>query len=406
MNKKTIILFFAFASLFFYSQAQEDNTLRQRVDSVMKADNNNTAFQDPEAPMFNFISSDENFIMGIGGFVRMLGLYDFDGLVNNVDFITYDIPTPNSPEQNRRFALVASKSRLFTKLIGNTGKGKIIGYLEADFTGTGGTFKLRKAYVKFRGLLVGQTTSTFMDNAAGPPTVDGEGPNSEIYSRVPMIKYEGEILKNWILGISIEMPKMSASYDSLTFEVPQRFPDIPARIRYKRKWGHIQLAGIIRDLSYGDSLNTKNKNDIGWGYALSSKLTFAKKNTIYFQTVYGKGIANYIQDIASAGLDLVPSTTNNLELDALIVYGGYLGFQHNITKDLFVSATYGYTFAGDNGNKPPTSYKIGEYVAANVFWTFYTRTQIGLEYLWGQRTNFDNTFGTANRINALLTYSF
>ena len=47
--------------------------------------------QDPRAPYFLFMSRDANFVMGLGGVVRMRGWYDWAGAMPNNGFIPYNI---------------------------------------------------------------------------------------------------------------------------------------------------------------------------------------------------------------------------------------------------------------------------------------------------------------------------
>ena len=43
---------------------------------------------DPQIPRFILTDREGNFALGIGGYVRTVTSYDFDGLVDNVDFIS------------------------------------------------------------------------------------------------------------------------------------------------------------------------------------------------------------------------------------------------------------------------------------------------------------------------------
>jgi len=51
--------------------------------------------QDPEYPQFVIYSKSSNFQLGFGGYVKLTGAFDFNGIVDNYDFITYDIPVEN-----------------------------------------------------------------------------------------------------------------------------------------------------------------------------------------------------------------------------------------------------------------------------------------------------------------------
>lgn len=401
--KKIALLFLPFLFFTYHlTFAQSDSTLL--LDSNIEK-----TFQDPDAPRFNLISKDKHFYMGIGGFVRVVGGYDFNGLIGAKDFITADIPVYNakSNEGLSRFGLGAATSRLAFKMGGDTKYGKITCYIESDFRGTDNVLRLRKAYIKFRGFLIGQAWSTFMDLDSGPPTIDFEGPNNEVSIRQAQVRYERLVGKRWTMAIAAEIPSISATYADSIYNIPQRFPDIPARVKYTHKLGHITLAGIVRDMVYGDSAaSKKTQKDVGWGLSLSSKLNPTPTTSIYFQGTYGHGIANYIQDLNGQGLDLVPSYSSNVNtLSTIPVYGGYIGVQQYLIKDLFISATYGMTRTQNLTKSPVTNYKTGYYFAANAFYNVIDHLTLAIEYLWGKRVNVDNNAGDANRVELLIKYS-
>lgn len=390
------------------AQAQTISTEPINQDSLLNLTPTKHSFQDPTPPRFNFISKDKNFTMGIGGFFRFIALYDFDGLINNVDFVTYNIPVSNSDKQYKRFGLGGASSRLFTKLIRKTKKGTIITYIEGDFRGDGNNFHLRKAYFSYRGLTIGQDWTTFMDLDAGPPTVDFEGPNSMISCRQPQIRYERDLSSHWTTGISLEYSAVSGTYDSLIFAIPQRFPDIPARINYHSSWGHLQVAGILRDLTYGTTTSQYSQKSVGWGVNLTSTLKITKQTNFFFQATYGDGIAAYVQDLSESGLDIVPDQGHAAKAITSTVYGGYAAIQQYLNHDqtLFATVVYGFTENEEDGIVAQTTYKKGFYFAGNVFYSIRENLLFGVEYLWGERENLNGDSGEANRINCALQYNF
>ena len=50
-------------------------------------------------------------------------------------------------------------------------------------------------------------------------------------------------------------------------------------------------------------------------------------------------------------------------------------------------------------------YNYGQYAVANIIWSPNKYIQTGLEYLWGNRNNFDNTSHHNNRIMAMFSVS-
>ena len=69
-------------------------------------DTHRPGFQQTEKPQFVFASKNNRFSFSIGGFVSLRAGYDFDGIVDNIDFVPYDIPVPgnyNSKQKSKCF---------------------------------------------------------------------------------------------------------------------------------------------------------------------------------------------------------------------------------------------------------------------------------------------------------------
>ena len=90
-------------------------------------------FRQTGLPKFIISGKDQKMIFGIGGNVNTRLSYDFDGIANDLDFVTSAIPVPNSPKQRQQFQLDPSTSTLYFKAIAHAGKlGPIVGYIQAD----------------------------------------------------------------------------------------------------------------------------------------------------------------------------------------------------------------------------------------------------------------------------------
>lgn len=91
-------------------------------------------------------------------------------MVDNIDFVTYDIPVPGNYATRQKLTMDASTSRLFVKAIANTRRlGRVVVYIDGDFRGgavNSCTPRLRSAYVSFLGLTLGRDVTTFCDLAA------------------------------------------------------------------------------------------------------------------------------------------------------------------------------------------------------------------------------------------------
>lgn len=366
-------------------------------------------FQKSQPPRFVIMGKEHKFMLGIGGFVNFRMGYDFNQVVQNKDFVTYDIPITSTPATRQRFLMDASTSRLFVKLL--TANSRMAGfeaYIEMDFRGGDNVLRLREAYVSYKGLLLGQTATTFTDLKASPNTVDFEGPNSYTYGRNLMIQYSRQF-KHISFGIAAEYPELSATFGTESESIPQRVPDFPMYVQYQ--WGknnsHIRASGLLRDLTYYNKIISNNRDALGWGVQLSGNIFIGKKIQTYFQAVYGEGITPYIQDISGVGLDLIPNPNAPCSLQTLPMLGWFGGLSYNITKSISTSLTYSEVRIFEkNGSYDANRYKKAQYIVANVFWNIIPSCQVGVEYLYGTRKNMDNKVGHANRVQASVQFNF
>lgn len=370
-------------------------------------------FQDPIAPRFLLYDQQRKIAFGIGGYVRVATSYDFKGSpVNTSNFIPANIPVPMDPLTKNALRMDASKSTLFFKLVGDNDKvGKFQAYISGSFTGANNSFTLDDAYVSLLGFTVGRTWSTFNDIAAVPPTVDFQGPNGAAEMRTTQIRFSNSITEGLSFGIAAELPKTTATYlPTENREMAQRIPDIPAYLQYN--WGksagsHARIAGVLRNMNYRNLVLDKTETATGYGVQFSTTTKLASFMQFYGQATYGKGIAQYINDLSGRGLSLVNDEEKSGKMIAQEALGWFTQVQFNLSPAVFT--TLGYSQAkifpqvqDDESDK----YRYGQYVVGNVFYNIGTDFQLGMEYLWGNRVNMNHEKAAANRIQALVKFNF
>ena len=373
---------------------------------------NGRHFQDPRAPRFLFIDRTGKVALGIGGYVKGTVSADMDGISNSLDFVTSDIPVPTQPATRNQYQMDASTSRLFLKLVGaNTSVGDFTVYVETDFRGKDNhqyDLRLRQAYIQFGGWKFGRARSTFDDGAAGPPTIDFEGPSGSISKKNTLIQYTHPFGKHWSTAVSIESPSQSYTVDKGASEaIKQRIPDIPSYIQYAWSGGksHIRLSNLFRALSYRNLKTAENKYAIGWASQLSGVITASPQWTFYYQAAYGFGYADYLNDLGGSGFDLIPDGDSG-KLIPPVAMGLVGGIQYNFSKNFFVSASYSQCRLYDQASMAKDTYKYAQYVVGNAFYVPFSNCMVGLEYLYGNRHNINDVSGSAHRINAMIQYHF
>lgn len=369
-------------------------------------------FQEPNAPRFVLTDRQGKFALGIGGYVRATAEYDFGGIVKDVDFYPALIPNPGSMDRARnQFQMDITTSTLFFKLVGRTKRlGDFVVYTAANFRGPGNSFQLQNAYAQFLGFTIGYSYGNFMDLAALPPTIDFAGPNGSSFYRATQLSYTYSKLKNWKFGVAAEMPAVDGTTNNDLSISTQRMPDFIASLQYN--WNtnsHLKLAAILRSMTYSSAMHDKAYSTTGYGLQASTTFNVTPKIQVFGQVNYGKGIAQYLTDLSNLNVDIVPNPEKPGRMQALPMMGWYAGLQYNLTKNVFVSGTYSLSRLYSD-NEYPTgnsdTYRKGQYLVANLFWNVSSNLQVGAEYLRGWRTDFNSDTRHANRLNALVQYSF
>ncbi|MCM1449341.1 MAG: hypothetical protein NC082_03285 [Clostridiales bacterium] len=368
-------------------------------------------FKDPLAPNFLLMSKSANLAMGIGGAVRMRGWADFDGAVPANGFCPYLISVPSNPELRRRIGGTPGGTSLFFRVIGfNTPVTDFNAYIQCDFSGTDNVgFKLKKAYVTIQDWTVGYATTTFADPATEVPTIDGAGPNGKASRTSMLVRWMHSFTPHWSMAASVEMPSSQVDADgTMTKRLDDWMPDYVVFGQYG--WSHdqhVRISAMMRVLPYRDLVTGVNRNVIGWGLQASAIVKPLNRLALYGIVNTGKGYNSYMGDLSIGNYDLVATANDPGRMHAPLSLGVACGLKYNFRYNVYACIAYGQArYYNSNHQLIPDDYKLGNYLAANLFWELTPRLQVGIEYLYGRRTNFDTAHNHANRVDALFQFAF
>ena len=378
-----------------------------------------TGFQQNEKPMFIFSTKDNKFSFAIGGFINLRASYGFNDVVNNIDFVPYNIPIPGNYATKQRIGMDASTSRVYLKAIANSNTlGRVIVFMDADFRGGNAysyTPRVRSAYVWFKGLTLGRDVTTFCDLSAAPTTIDFQGPNAYNFNFATMIRYEFSLWEDHFkMGMAAEVPNVSATYGdgigNIFAAIPQRMPDFPVYAQFA--WGenrqsHIRASAVFRNMYAYDIVREKNTSLFGWGVQASGRINITRFLDIFFNGVYGEGITPYIQDLTGSGLDFTPNPLKPTSIQTMPMYGWQAAAQINLSPRLSLSGGYStVNVQRKNGYYADDQYKQGQYIFGNVFFHITPRMKVAAEYLYGTRKDMNGIKNHANRVNVMAQYNF
>lgn len=368
-------------------------------------------FLDPEVPYFMMMTKNAKLAMGMGGVLKIRGIYDWNGAVGSQDFTPYYIPIPKDPTQMHKLSGSASKSVIYLTVLGrNTAIGDFKAYIEGGFSGYNHIdFKLKKAYLTVRDFTAGLAPSTFCDGAAETPVVDGGSNNGRIDRANLLFRYIHQFNKGWTLAASLEFPSNAITdQDPNTKACADYIPDFVAfgQYHWDDGYSHVRLSGLLRTLEYRDLMTQQNHHKLGWGVMLSSSVKVIPNLSLYGIMVYGAGHASYTGDLGGDNLDLIAHPGNPGELYAPSAFSFDFGLKYYFAKTLYATLGYSQMRTYLKPGAAATDYKLGQSGCANFFWDVTPRLTVGCEYLIGRRVNYDGTSGVSDRFEAMLSLSF
>ncbi len=403
------------ATISLLNVQRADAQVRDTVVLKVLEENAPKYFNAPGMPRFSVIGKEQEFYLGIGGYIRGSVSYDFGNPIESpVYFVTSAIPMDNPPGNSSLWQMSAASSNIFFNFVAlPQTENKVGAYIDFGFADGMDSygFSLKAAYLTYRNLTVGYTTSLFTDGAAAAQTIDQQGPNAMTFLFNTVIDYQLALTKHWKVGIGLEMPSVNATYVMDRDAVNQRIPDIPLYVQYSWKEGKgwLRLSGIMRNMGYYNNVSRSRENEMGLGIKLSGASPFGKRFTLYSQSVFGKGIASYVQDLQGLGMDMVPLKDGSGAMEGVEVVASYLGLQYVISRKLSASATFSEVkcFLPDKAKPMPDgTYKNASYFVSNLIYKVSPVLSTGVEYLWGSRRNIDDTYHHNNRMQMSLRVNF
>lgn len=280
------------------------------------------------------------------------------------------------------------------------------------------TMRVRNAYGEIGRLLVGQANTPFMDGDVFPNTMEYWGPTGMVFFRNVQIRFAPLVGENELF-IALERPGASADQgsfsdrielDSVRGQLP--VPDFSAHFKKSGKWGHLQLAGMLRSIKWKD-IHTTGGYDlsgsvVGWGLHLSTVLNLGKTDVFRGSIIYGAGVENYMND---APIDVGIISNNDpqkpIKGKALPVTGISLWVEHSWTSKFSSTLGYSSTHIDNTEFGAANAYKTGQYAIFNLVLAPFQNALMAAEFQYGKRQNFSDGFSSDDfKIQFSFKYSF
>ncbi|MFN3228293.1 MAG: DcaP family trimeric outer membrane transporter [Asticcacaulis sp.] len=364
----------------------------------------------------------------IGGFLKTVATFsrwqDGDAAANTLgrDFYLPQAIPVGGTREGTDSDISAKQTRLWmnfdTAVAGHTLKG----YLETDFqtaagsqgserTTNGYNLALRRAYVQYDRLTIGQDWTTFQNVAALPESTDFVGPTEgTVFVRQPLIRYSLPLDKGTVLHLAAENAETATTTlgsAALVENDDDRMPDLTARLHHSGAFGEMSLAGVLRQLSID---NGKTHDDtVGYGLSAAGRfvLDADKGHDLRVMATWGSGIGRYV------GLNFAPDAVFDptaKRLKRVDTLAALAAFKTVWAPGLRSTLMAGYQDASYSGDYAPTV--LGAVndrawsVAGNLFWSPVKGLDLGVEYRHGERKLVSGAKGRLDRLEFAAKYNF
>lgn len=291
--------------------------------------------------------------------------------------------------------------------------GAVTTKLEGDFDGlntlggeTQTTVRLREAWGKIGGLLVGQTWSTFVDLRAQPDLIEWNGTGITPTIRQAMARYSLPVGARGRVDLAVENSIGSTLVKSPVADYDTGF-DYVAAFTQDTDWGHYSVRAVT--LSYKNDQHSKQ----GYGVAASSRINLGRQDSVVLMAAGGEGIGRYMYNGLVQG---AVNTPDGIRLWR--GWGAHAGYTHRWSDSLRSTVAMAETHferddvanAAQRANSPAgadfyPNEKLRQFWI-NTFWNPARNIDLGVDYSYGKRETFNGEKGTVSRLGTMLRYNF
>lgn len=261
---------------------------------------------------------------------------------------------------------------------------------------------VRHAWVSWGPWQAGQTWSNFQDPASLVDSIDLIGAtDGTVFARQAQLRYTTGA---W--SFALENPETTVGsfrgHGARISSDDNRVPDFSARWTHRGDWGHLSVAGLLRELRH-ETTTGIDDSATGAGLSVTGRRIIDASNDLRFGLTLGQGIGRYI------GLAIVPDAVLDAgnRLRVVDSRAGFVGWRHVFGPKLRGNL-YGSLADFDNEvalTGSAATEKVGS-IAANLIYSPNPRLDIGIESRLGRRWLENGTEGDLARLHFHVRYAF
>ncbi|WPC31385.1 DcaP family trimeric outer membrane transporter [Acinetobacter towneri] len=334
--------------------------------------------------------------VSIYGFVRGDANYIIKGADND-----FNSASTSKEEASDKLRATAKVTRLGLDFNTPVGDNKVGGKVEVDFASAAENLRIRHAYLTFNDWLFGQTTSSFASVHA-PEMIDfstnigGTGGSA----RVPQVRYSQKLAPATQLFVSAEEGNSKATQ---TGDLSYRLPVLTAKVTQ----GFADGKGLASARALVEHYKSDAANDdkTGWGAAVGANYQVAEPLKVSADVAYMKGNSNHLYG-SNTAYSVVGNSIEQNEAVAVQV-----GATYKFSPQLRSTLAYGALFADDGTDYARAIANVDQNETVQQAWINFIYSPVkpvdlGIEYINGERKNFDGKKFSDDRVGFMARYSF
>nr|WP_297348228.1 DcaP family trimeric outer membrane transporter [uncultured Glaciecola sp.] len=327
------------------------------------------------------------------------------------DFYLPGLTPVGGIEESTQFDAHAKQTRFRFSTNTKTDEGdSITGVIEFDFLVTPGgnervsnsyVPRLRHAFISYKGWTVGQTWTTFQDVKTLPESLDFVGAtDGVVFGRQALVKYKTGAWEFALENSETTITPFGGGARIVSDD--GAIPDAVVRYTHTADWGHLSIAGLVRQLNY-DNITTTDDSVSSTGISINSKVKVGESDDIRLSFTTGSGLGRYValNTVNGAVID----ANGNLEtIDSTAYSVAYRHVWNNKMRSTFsysaLSVDNNVALIGTSATESTNS------ISANLLYSPTQKITVGGEIKQATREIESGADGDMTRVQFSMKYAF
>jgi len=347
--------------------------------------------------------------MKIGGYVKADFIADFNGTLDDSQFLMSTIPVRGQPEyDNSGYVNFFAKESRFNIDVRRIEEGKLPLklFIEGDFFNAETRFRLRHAYMVVGDFIIGQTWTTLSFLEAIPYMIDFASGDALYGGRAVQVRYQKKLRDNIQIAIGLEQLSFLGieNPENLGGQATRKLPLLALRADYSWDTGILFIGGSFAQLAWDGGTAGPDVTALQVNGAIAVRQYFARKRGFVTGGLsYGKGAGENIMAFAGSNANAVLTPDR---LETLPALSASVGLNFKWTDKLASNIHYAYGWLETPAERDPLALKRGGVGHVNLIYDVTNHLSMGVEFMHGAQRTTNNALGSAGRMQFMSKFMF